>query len=380
MSKNSSLYKELKVQRIINAAGTYTVIGGSRMSEKTLANITEASRSFVQIPQLQKRAHAKIAQLTHNEDAYIATGGAAALYISGGAALARRYQRKMKYLSEEVIRSSEVILFRAHRSPYDWGLQQLGVTVIDVGYPNVIGPASTEDLEAAITENTCAIFYAAGGPGGWLAEGSLALDQTIAIAKKHEIPVIVDAAAQLPPVENLWKFTEMGASAVIFSGGKDLRGPQASGLIVGKHEFMRYVHETGFPNYGIGRMLKVGREEIVGLTSAIEQYVRMDHNARNQWVEDVVAELKYRIEQIDGVTVTRSFPNEAGQPMARAIISHPHMTSGLMVEKLMDGDPGIFTMQAGTHAIYINPMTLEPEEVELVIIRLCQMFTEAMKC
>jgi L-seryl-tRNA(Ser) seleniumtransferase len=377
MSEAPSLYKDLQVQRIINAAGTYTVIGGSRMSEKTLSDIAEASRSFVQIPQLQKQAHAKIAKLTRNEDAYIATGGAAALYISGGAALARKYQRKMKYLSEEVIRTSEVIMFRAHRSPYDWGLQQLGVRVVDVGYPNVIGPATAEDLEAAINDHTCAIFYAAGGPGGWLAEGSLALDQTITVAKKHDIPVIVDAAAQLPPVENLWKFTEMGASAVIFSGGKDLKGPQASGLMVGKREFMHYVHETGFPNYGIGRMLKVGREEIVGLTSAIEQYVQQDHEARNQWAEDVVASLQQRLQKIEGVTVTRSFPNEAGQPMARAIITHRVMTADEMMEKLMDDDPGVFTMKAGSQAIFINPMTLESDEIELVITRLEKIFKEA---
>jgi L-seryl-tRNA(Ser) seleniumtransferase len=374
MAESYSLYKGLNVQRIINAAGTYTVIGGSRMSEKTLADMTEASRSFVQIQLLQRQAHAKIARLTKNEAAYITSGGAAGLYITAGASLARKYQRKMKYINENDIRSSEVIMFRAHRSPYDWALKQLGVRIIDVGYPNVIGPASLEDLEAAITTNSCAIFYAAGGPGSWLAPGSLPLAQTLEVAEKHDLPVIVDAAAQLPPVENLWEFTQMGASAVIFSGGKDLKGPQASGLIVGKQSFMHHVEETGFPNYGIGRMLKVGREEIVGLTSAIEQYVNSDHDARNNWVENVISELHKRIGSITGVTVTRSYPNEAGQPMARAIITHETMTAEQMYDELMSNDPGIFTMKAGDHAIFINPMTLQPEEIELVITRLEQLF------
>ena len=376
MKKGGSIYDRLGVQRIINAAGTYTVIGGSRMSEQTLSDIAEASRSFVEIPTLQLRAHERIAALTKNEAAYIATGGAASLYITGGAALARKYRKKVTYLSDDVIRSSEVIMFRAHRSPYDWSLQQLGVKIVDVGYPNVIGPASREDLEAAISENTCAIFYAAGGPGGWLAEGALNLADTIEIANKHDLPVIVDAAAQLPPVDNLWNFTNAGASAVIFSGGKDLRGPQASGLIVGKKEFMHYVNETGFPKYGIGRMLKVGREEIVGLTSAVEQYIKLDHVKRNAWAGGVVQTLKDRLSHLKGVTVVRSFPNEAGQPMPRAIITHSWMDSERMIELLMVGNPGIITMKAGEHAIFINPMTLEEDEVDLVSSRLVEIFSK----
>lgn len=370
MGKKESIYERLGVQRLINAAGTYTVIGGSRMSERTLSDIAEASRSFVEIPKLQQKAHERIASLTKNEAAYIATGGAASIYITAGAALARKYQKKVKYLSQEDIRSSEAIMFRAHRSPYDWGLLQLGVKVVDVGFPNVIGPASREDLEAAISERTCAIFYAAGGPGGWLAEGSLDLKDTLEIAAKHDIPVIVDAAAQVPPVDNLWNFTALGASAVIFSGGKDLRGPQASGLIVGKKDFMRYVSETGFPNYGIGRMLKVGREEIVGLTSAIEQYVLLDHAKRRDWAESVVQELIEGLSSLKKVSVTRSFPNEAGQPMARAIVSHSELKAEQMIARLMQGDPGIITMKAGEHAIFINPMTLDESEVGTVRTRL----------
>lgn len=374
MGKNDSMYARLGIQKIINAAGTYTVIGGSRMTEKTLSDMMEASRSFVEIPKLQKKAHSRIAELTHNEAAYIATGGAAAVYITAGAALARKYGKKIKYLPEHTIRSSEIIMFRAHRSPYDWGLQQLGVSIVDVGYPNVIGPASIEDLEAAINEETCAILYAAGGPGGWLAEGALDFAATVEIAQNHNIPVIVDAAAQLPPVENLWNFTKMGASAVIFSGGKDLCGPQASGLIVGKKSFMDYVTETGFPNYGIGRMLKVGREEIVGLTSAVEQYVSLDHEKRNQWAEDTIESLRNSFSHLPAISVTRSYPNEAGQPMARAIIHHETLTAERIAEFLMEGDPGIFTMKADDSSIFINPMTLEEGEIDLIVSRLLELF------
>ena len=122
-------------------------------------------------------------------------------------------------------------------------------------------------------------------------------------------------------------------------------------------------------------MLKVGREEIVGLTSAIEQYVNLDHQKRDQWAEDVVVRLQQAFTDIPHVTVTRSYPNEAGQPMARAIVTHASMSSQTMMRLLMEGDPGIYTMHNDERSIFINPMTLSEDEVATVIARLQQMFS-----
>ena len=368
-----NVYSRLGLKKIINAAGTYTVIGGSRMSDQTLSDIASASHSFTEIVKLQKTVHERIAEITNNEASFISTGGAASIYLTIAASVAKKYNKPFKYLTTEEISTSEVIVFRSQRNPYDWALRQVGVKLIEVGYPNIIGPATEEDLKAVITEHVSAVFYTAGGTDGWVAEGSLDLQITLDIATKAGIPVIVDAAAQLPPLDNLWNFTKMGASAVIFSGGKDLKGPQASGLIVGKKDFFDIITSTGFPNYGIGRMLKVGREEIVALWSAIEQYVAMDHSLRLEWCEN---QIKMLMESLSGslnIRVSRSFPNEAGQPIPRAIVEFSKMDSKEVINFLMEGDPGIYTMSGNEKSIYINPMTLEEGEMEIIINRLIKL-------
>jgi len=207
--------------------------------------------------------------------------------------------------------------------------------------------------------------------GGWIAEGGLDLETTLMVANEKEIPVIVDAAAQVPPVENLWKITQMGATAVLFSGGKDLRGPQSSGLIVGKKDFLATFTKINFFNYGIGRMLKTGREEIVGLLSAVEQYVTMDHKKRDIWVEDQINNLIEFSKSSKLYKIIRSYPNEAGQPMARAeiLLKTNDITLEQLSKSLKDGSPSIFTMVA-LGRLFINPMTLFEGEIEVIIDRL----------
>lgn len=159
-------------------------------------------------------------------------------------------------LSRTEIGAFEIIMFAAHRNPYDWSIRKIGVTLIEVGYPNTMHMATSDDLKAAITEKTAGIFFMLSNRGGWIAEGGLGFESTLAVAKEKGIPVIVDASAQVPPVENLWEITQKGATAVLYSGGKDLRCPQSSGLIVEKKDFLTAFTKINFLNYGIGRMLK----------------------------------------------------------------------------------------------------------------------------
>jgi len=371
MLMENSVYKKLNITPMINAAGTYTIVGGSRMSEKTLQDMAEAARSHVDIRELQTKVNLKLAELTKNDAACVCNGAATGLYLSTAACVANKSGRPVKYLSQKEIAEYEIIMFTAHRNPYDWSIRQLGVKLKGVGYPNNFQPVSNLDLRNTINEKTAGIFFMFSNPGGWIAEGGLDIESTLEIADEFDIPVVVDAAAQVPPVENLWNFTQMGATAVLFSGGKDLRGPQSSGLIVGKKEFVEIIIETNFPNYGVGRMLKTGREEIVGLLSAVEQYVTMDHEKRNQWVEEQIERLIQYSERSHLYRIVRSFPNEAGQPMARAEIFLT--SSGMTLEKLSallkNGSPSIFTM-VDHGKLFINPMTLFEGETELIIGRL----------
>ncbi|MDR3165755.1 MAG: hypothetical protein LBU13_09270 [Synergistaceae bacterium] len=385
MNTERDVYAELGVKKIINAAGTYTMVGGSRMSERTLSAMTSAARSHIVIGELQARVHERLAAITKNEAAYVTNGAACSLHITGAAAIARHWNRPHASLAPEQTAKCEIVIHRAHRNPYDWALRLLGVKLVEIGFPNSILPTTAQDLELAITENTAAIYYFFMLPGGWLSSGALAFKETLEVAQRRGIPVIVDAAAQVPPVENLWNITGQGASACIFSGGKDLRGPQASGLVVGRKEFMDWVGATAFPTYGVGRMFKVGREEIVGLWSAVEEYVSMDHSARAVWAEKRIAELGRAFQDSAILSVQRVYPNEAGQPMPQGIVrfkaaeglSEP--ISSRVLRLLADGNPSIFTVAAGENGIFINPMTLTDAEFEIVTQRIKEIEKEIEK-
>ena len=368
----SDIYEKLGVKKIINAAGTYTVLGGSRMSEQTLADIRTASSSFVQIRDLQGKINREIAKLTRNEAAYVTNGATAGLYLATCAALQMHYGKRHFYLTEDEKRACNALVFKAHRNPYDFTIGQAGVQYKEIGYPNFILPVTAEDFEAAFDENTCLVYYVW---AIWTPDGAAAvsLDEDLRISHKHGVPVIVDAAAQLPPLENLWKFTsEMGADASLFSGGKDIRGPQSSGLLLGKKRFIDEAASIGFPIYGAGRMQKVGREEQIGLYSALKQYVEMDHEARAEWCEGEVRKVIAAFADSPVFRAERSFPNEAGQPIARSWV---HITTDrfdveFVKKTLLDGDPSVFVMDDGHNSFFINPMEMYEGETETVIEQL----------
>lgn len=367
-----SIYSDLGLTPIINAAGTYTAVGGSRMSQKTLKDMVEAAQSFIDIRSLQKKVNEKLAQITNNEAAAVCNGAASGLYLCCATCISLLYKKNYNYLSKKEIESSEFIVCRSHRNPYDWGLRLMGVTIKELGFPNIIQMATAEELEATINEKTAGIFYAYSAPNGWIADGELGLEKSIEIAKKYHIPVIVDAAAQLPKKENLWKLTrDMGADACLFSGGKDLKGPQSSGLIVGKKDFLDQFNTHNFPNYGPGRMLKTGREEIIGLLSAVEQYMAHNEDERKEYCENEVTKL---IEY--GTTsllyhITRAFPNEAGQPIPRAEITLKKnlLSSQEIVDYLLSSEVSIYTvLERGK--LFINPTCLEEGEMDIIIQQL----------
>jgi L-seryl-tRNA(Ser) seleniumtransferase len=263
---------------------------------------------------------------------------------------------------------SEVIVHRHGRVGYDFAVRQVGVTFVEIGNENGTTP---DELENAITEKTAAIFYFANPSREHL---WVSYEKTIAIAKKHGVPLIVDAAAQLPPPENLWRFTQMGADLALFSGGKGLQGPQSSGLIVGKKSLVEAIAFNGPPNPFIGRGMKVGKEEMVGLLAAVEWYLNQDHKEVQQSYEDQVTYYAEVFKDIQGVTVHRSFPSEAGQPMPRTEIQFDpeqlNITRDEILQHLQTGDPAIDIAGAGVNGVVINGQTLMPGEVEIIAHRL----------
>ncbi len=364
-----SIYERLGIRTVINGNATLTRLGGSIMPPEVVAAMADASKHFVDIIELQKRVGEEIAKLTHNEAAYVSCGAAAALTLSTAACITGLDPAKREKLPHlDASMKSEVIVHRHGRVGYDFAVRQVGVTFVEIGNEN---GTTSDELEDAITDKTAVIFYFA-NPGRehlWVP-----YTKAIAIAKKRGVPLVVDAAAQLPPPENLWRFTEMGADLALFSGGKGLCGPQSSGLIVGNKSLIEAIAFNGPPHPFIGRGMKVGKEELVGLLAAIEWYLGQNHEELQQSYEDQVTYYDEIFADIRGVTVHRSFPSEAGQPMPRTEIrfdeEHLGITRNEILQQLAEGEPAIDIAGAGTNGVLINGQTLMPGEVEIIAQRL----------
>ena len=339
------------------------------MGEAALQAMNEAARSHVRIRDLQKEVHARIARMTNNEDACVTPGAMAGIYLAIASCISLKYQKLYKYISKEQVTNSEVIMFRAHRNPYDHGLEILGIKLIEIGYPNNISIVTSEEFENAISNNTVAVLFLPSCEGGWVPPGAIDFIRVMEIAVRRNVPVIVDAAAQLPPKSSFWSFTEQGASAVVFSGGKDLKGPQTTGLVLGKSSLMKWVHGNHFPNYGIGRMFKVGREELAGIYVAVKEYIESDELQRLHECDEIVSSfLNAFIQDEDNIHFERTWPNEAGQPIPRARlrINKSSLTAEDILNTLALSDPSIFVIVENGY-IYINPMTLNKTEAKEVL-------------
>ena len=363
------VYERLGMRRVINADATLTRLGGSLMPSDVLDAMREAAGSFVDMYELQQVVGKRLAELTRNEAAYVSTGAAAGIVLATLAAMTGGDLPTIARLIETgEAPKNEAIIHRVHRIPYDPAIRLAGARIVDVGNRLQTFPW---ELEAAITPRTAMVFYAA---GDHLASGALSLAQTVEIAHAHGIPVVVDAAAQLPPTENLWRFTrELGADLAVFSGGKEFRGPQASGLLVGAEEMISAIAVNGSPHQRLARPLKVGKEEMIGLLAAVEHYVGENWRERTRRYEETVARWVEHFRARPGIDASRVFPNEAGQPTPRCRVTFAAETgvSGAEAARLLwESDPRIAVAVDGPDAISITPELLAEGEESILLDRI----------
>jgi L-seryl-tRNA(Ser) seleniumtransferase len=365
------IYEDLGIKPIINASATLTKLGGSRMPPEVLEAMTAAAGAFIDLPTLQARVGDRIAELTRNEAAFVSSGAAGGIVLAVATLMAAPNEPDpMAYPMLKGITRNEAIVFSSQRNGYDFAILQTGASIVECD-------DSLESFEAAITERTACLVWFAGA----LAAKSPPLEDVIAVAKKHNVPVLVDAAAQIPRVSNLWHFTRgLGCEGVIFSGGKGIRGPQAAGLVLGSRELIAGCRRLSPPTQGIGRPLKVGKEELAGMLAAVQYTLAQDEDAVLEGYEAVVQKWISDLAGIAGVSAERGFPSEAGQPHARTMVRLDagfRKTRDQVIDELRNGDVWIEvgTLVDEPNTIALNPQTVTREEADVVGARLRQILT-----
>lgn len=371
------IYDRLGVRRVINACGTMTPLGGVIMRPEVLEAMEEASKWFVDLRDLLEKAGHRAAELAGVEAAYITSGAAAGLVLSAAACMTGHDPAKIARLPDTTGIKNEVIIHKCQRNVWDRAILTAGVRFVEIGIGHETRPW---ELQAAISEQTAAIAYFP----CYGERQSLSLSEVIAIAKEHNVPTIVDVAAELPPAANLHAYNDAGADLVIFSGGKMIGGPQSTGLILGRSHLIEACALNANPNFAIGRPMKVGKEEIMGLLTALELFVDHDFDADLTRWESQVAHFIEIISNVPNVTVRRVFPGQDENRPAcvpRAHIEFDPRTMGITPEevakRLMEGDPSI-AVGYERDCIKLNPIVLE-EGHENVVAQKVKEILESVK-
>ena len=362
------VYADLGVKRVINAWGPMTIIGSALVRPEVIAAMAEAAESYVDVIELQRAAGKRLAELIGVEACYVAAGSAAGLAIVTAALMTGGDQARIARLPDTSQMRDEVIMQRSHRNPYDHAFRQVGARIVEVGHA---WQTFDWELEAAIGPQTAAVVYVYGHRTMHLA---LSLSDTVAIAHAGGVPVIVDAAAEVPPVRNLRGLKETGADVVVISGGKGLRGPQNSAIVQASPDIVEACIPNAAPRHSHGRSMKTTKEDIVGLVEAVELYLDLDHDAvQAGWRHEVAAVVDH-LDGLAGVGVTQ---DEAGYsegiPVARVEIDSAvaGRSAAEVAAELAAGDPSIRVTQ-DDNWLTVNPQFLLSGETELVTSRLRQ--------
>jgi len=291
-SSERDFFRELGVRTFINAAGTYTLLSASLMLPEVVAAMGYAAKHFVDIDELQAAAGERIAQLLGCEAAIVTSGAAAALTLGTAACLTGEDPVYVRQIPDLTGLKSEVIIQKAHRFLYDHAIRNCGIKFVEI--------ETTAELESAISGKTAMmLFFNDNEP-----RGKIKAEEFIALGKKHLIPTFNDAAADVPPTENLSKFLRMGFDLVTFSGGKGMRGPQNAGLLLGRKDLIRAARLNSAPNGDtIGRGLKVSKEAVLGMVVAVEMYLKRDSEADTKEWERRINLLAASLADIEALNV-----------------------------------------------------------------------------
>ena len=353
-------FAELGVRPFINAAGTYTAMTSSLMPPEVIEAITYAAKHYVMLDEVHDRIGERIATMLRAEAAMVTAGAASALTLGTAAVLSGTDRQKILSLPNLSGMKSEVIIQKSHRFGYDHAVRNCGIRLVEA--------ETRDDLERAVNENTAMmLFYNANNFVGQIRDEEFAQ-----LGKKHGIPTFNDAAADVPPLENLWKYTGMGFDLVAFSGGKGICGPQSSGLLLGRKDLIAAARLNGPPNSdSIGRGMKVNKEEMLGLLVALDLYLKKNHDQERREFEKRAEAIQKSVFDVPGVK-SEIFVPEVANHVPHVRISWDAAkgtTAADVVKALRDGEPSIGTRSEGG-ALVVGVWMMRPGEEKIVARRL----------
>ena len=394
-----SIYERFGIEPIINVAGSITFYGGALMKSEALDAMYEAAKHSVRLDELLAAASKVIAEITHAEAGLVTAGASAALTLGTAACIAGFDVAKMNRLPDTTGMPNEVIMPWHQISGYDHAIKAAGTKLIGVGipsattHPDEIYVTTKWDIEGAITESTVAIAYA------YLEDSHPPLEEVIALGKKYNIPVIIDAADQVPPVENLHRLIDIGADLVCFSGGKGIRGSQGSGILCGRRDLISSAaiqmlliaggpfekweppaslipkeKLRGSPEHGIGRGAKVTKEEIVGLLVALQNLTEEKVAQEAEHLRQLLGDIAARLEGIVGVEVRITEDYKGGSPQLEVKIDEQIVgkSAAEVSQRLKNGKPRIYVRERYLRKgiIIIHSINLDDETAKIVGERL----------
>lgn len=371
-----SLYRAIGVRPVINARGTFTIITGSQTLPEVKRAMDEASRSYVQMDELMEGVSKRLAELTGAEWGIVTAGCCAAITHMTAASIAGSNPERMQRLPDLTGLKNEVIIPAYSRNVYDHAIRMLGTRIVEV---EDIGK-----LDEAFTPRT-AMVYILAGPGD---EGPLGTAAVSAVAKRHNVPVLVDAAAEILTFPNV--HLQRGATAVAYSGGKCIRGPQAAGILIGEKTLLQAAWLNSAPHHAFGRSLKVGKEEIMGMLAAVEAWKKRDHEAEwKRWI-GWLNHIESRVSAVSGVTTKLIQPEGLSNrtPSLRILWDGGALgiTGSEAAKLLLDGEPRV-VVAGGTGSrpssmastVTITPYMMIPGDERVVADRLFAVLSKPPK-
>ena len=364
----AGIYTRIGVQPLINGMGTVTVVGGSIMPLEVVRAMEEAGRHFVYLPDLQKKAGERIAQLVGVPAAMVTAGAASAITVATAACVTRGDPKRYAALPDTEDMPNEVIQQESHQCGYEAQMRLVGAKIVWV--------KTREDVERTIGPRTAMMFFLNKNDE----TGAIRRAEWIEIGKQHNVPLFNDAAADVPPAGRLSEYVKEGFDLVAFSGGKGLLGPQCAGLLLGRKDLIEAAQPAISPAGGIGRGMKVGKEEIIGLLAAVERYMKTDHDAEARVLEGRVQEMIRVLSPVKGIQAEVTVPKIANHvPHLAVRWDEPEkmLTAEQVVQQLREGDPPIYVLSIGPGQLMVSVWMMRGSEHRTVARRLREVLAQA---